>query len=63
MQENVGGMDRRARLLVDPALLAVGSKKGGRLGLLMAGAGTVLLATVATGYCPANSALGIDTQK
>lgn len=63
MQKNVGGVDRRARLLVGPALLALGLTKGGRLGFLMAGAGTVLLATGTTGYCPANGALGIDTQR
>lgn len=63
VQKNVGGMDRGARLVVGPALLAVGLKKGGGLGYLMAGAGTVLLATGATRYCPANGALGIDTQK
>lgn len=49
--------------MLGPVLLAVGFKKGGRLGFMMSGAAVVLLATGATGYCPANGALGVDTSK
>lgn len=61
MEKNVGGMDRKARYVAGPALLIFGLKKGGFLGFLMAGAGAVLLGTAATGYCPANSVLGVNT--
>ena len=63
MKKNVGGMDRRGRLLLGPVLLAMGLKKRGRLGLVLSGAGAVLLVTGATGYCPANGVLGVDTAK
>lgn len=63
MRRNVGGMDRRARLLLGPVLLAVGLKKGGRSGFLMFGTGIILIATGTIGYCPANGALGVDTSR
>ncbi len=63
MEKNVGGMDKKVRLLAGPALVAAGLKRGGGLGYLMTGAGAVLVATATTGYCPANAALGINTAK
>lgn len=63
MKRNVGGGDRWVRLLAGPALLVAGLKKGGKLGLVLSGAGVVLLTTGATEHCPVNSALGIDTSE
>lgn len=63
MEKNVGGMEKMVRLVVGPALLAAGLKRGGGLGYLMTGAGAVLVVTATTGYCPANAALGINTAK
>lgn len=57
----MGGMDKKVRLVAGPALVAAGLKRRGGLGFLMAGAGAVLVVTATTGYCPANSALGVDT--
>lgn len=61
MKRNVGGADRRARLVLGPVLVGAGIRKGGALGAVVAGAGAVLLVTGAVGYCPAHSVLGIDT--
>ncbi|MEW6637601.1 MAG: YgaP-like transmembrane domain [Actinomycetota bacterium] len=43
--------------------MVAGLKKGGKLGLVLSGAGVVLLTTGATEHCPVNSALGIDTSE
>lgn len=61
LEKNVGGADRKVRLVAGPALLAAGLKRRGGLGFLMAGVVAVLVVTATTGYCPANSALGVDT--
>ena len=63
MQENVGGADRTARMVAGAALLGgglfVASDPKWRTAMLAGSA--VALGTAATGYCPANEALGINT--
>lgn len=75
-QENVGGLDRVARLVVGPVLLACGlAALGGRLTLGLdemrqlvgGGIGVVLgvgfAVTGVTRRCPVNRALGVDTHR
>ena len=63
MEQNVGGADRTARMVAGAALLGGGlfvlSDPKLRAAILAGSA--VALGTAATGYCPANAALGIDT--
>lgn len=62
MQQNVGGTDRTARFVAGTALLGGGlftSDPRWRTAMLAGSA--VALGTAATGYCPANALLGIDS--
>ena len=63
MKENVGGADRTARIVAGAALLGgglfVATDPKTRAAMLVGSA--VALGTAATGYCPANAALGVDT--
>ncbi|MEF8800516.1 MAG: DUF2892 domain-containing protein [Halolamina sp.] len=74
MDRNVGGFDRKARLVAGPLLLLIGllSFVGpvdfgvwGSLGVIAAGtllvAGAILTVTGATQKCPANEIAGLDT--
>jgi hypothetical protein len=74
MDPNVGGFDRKARLVVGPVLLLVGLASfagvlelglAGTVGVLVAGtllvAGVILSVTGATQKCPANEMAGLDT--
>lgn len=61
MKRNVGGMDRRLRVLGGIALLAYALRATGfkRVAALVAGAD--LLLTAAVQRCPMNTLFGIDT--
>lgn len=63
MKRNVGGLDRRLRVLGGIAVLgyALRAKGSKRAGALLAGA--VLFGTAAVQRCPANALLGIDTSR
>ncbi|WP_122091082.1 YgaP family membrane protein [Halalkalicoccus subterraneus] len=61
MDRNVGGLDRRIRILAGIAVLAsaLRAKGFGRIVALLVGAD--LLLTAAVQRCPLNALLGIDT--
>lgn len=61
MNKNVGGLDRRLRVLAGIGLLAYALRTKGakRVAALVAGAD--LLLTAATQRCPMNAFLGTDT--
>ncbi|MFC6905296.1 DUF2892 domain-containing protein [Halalkalicoccus tibetensis] len=61
MDKNVGGIDRRLRILAGIALLAYALRARGlgRVAALITGAD--LLLTAAIQRCPANALFGIDT--
>ena len=66
MRENVGGLDRRVRLVAGPALMAFGfTRLGGRdgtiPGLLALLGGALITETAITRVCPLNEVLGVDT--
>lgn len=68
MKENVGKVDRLARWVVGPALMALGyARWGGNrgewggLGAMLSG--TLLLESAVTRVCPMNAVLGIDTRR
>ena len=68
MQQNVGGLDRTARLIVGPALLVAalaaftGSLAVGTVvGAVALVAGILLVVTGTTRKCPAHEVTGIDT--
>ncbi|WP_380680344.1 YgaP family membrane protein [Salinigranum sp. GCM10025319] len=68
MNKNVGGMDRKARLVVGPLLLVVGIAailqlfSLGTLGTIaVLAVGAILTVTGATQRCPLNTLLGINT--
>ena len=68
MRENVGGMDRRARLIAGPGLLALGyavlgGHRGRMPGLLAMIAGALVTETGITRVCPLNEAFGVDTAR
>jgi hypothetical protein len=68
MKENVGTVDRIARTVVGPALLAIGYTRWGgdhgqTSGLLAMGAGLLLVETAITRVCPLNAVLGMDTRE
>lgn len=63
MEKNVGIIDRVVRLLI-VVITAVAFLKGwlkGKKGLLIMMAGTSLISSVASGYCPLYEQLGITT--
>ncbi len=61
MERNVGGLDRRLRILGGIALLAYALRARGirRAGTLFAGADLFL--TAAVQWCPLNALFGVDT--
>lgn len=61
MDKNVGGLDRRLRVLAGIAVLAYAlrARGGKRFVALLAGAD--LLLTAAVQHCPLNALFGIDT--
>lgn len=62
MERNVGDTDRTARVAAGAALLGAGIATPGPVrSAVSVGAGGMMLATGATGRCPAYSVLGIDT--
>jgi hypothetical protein len=63
MQANVGGMDRKVRLVAGTALLGAAALApvGRRWRAVMGIGGAAALGSGLTGYCPASAALGIDT--
>lgn len=62
MERNVGGIDRRLRVVLALGLLVVGYRNRHRtLGTLAFIGGSDLLATTVIGRCPVNTVLGIDT--
>ena len=69
MERNVGGLDRKARLVAGPILLVLGialaARVVGTISLVVAGlaivVGAVLLVTGTIQKCPANSIVGINT--
>lgn len=74
MEKNVGGLDRTARLVLGPLLVAVGvAVAGGFLDIGLAGtvglvvtalvlvAGAIFVVTGTTQKCPANEVVGINT--
>lgn len=68
MRENVGGLDRRTRLVAGPALLALGyaalgGSRGRLPGLLAMIAGALVTETGITRVCPLNEAFGVDTAR
>jgi hypothetical protein len=67
MRENVGPEDRAVRMLVGPALMALGfTRLGGRDGELAGLAtmigGALVIESAITRVCPLNALLGIDTR-
>jgi hypothetical protein len=69
MEQNVGGLDRTARLVAGPVLLVVGLASlaellplGATVGVVAAVVGVVFLATGLSRRCLLNSLLGIDTR-
>ena len=62
MQPNVGGFDRRLRVVAGLALLVVGYRNRDRtLGSLAFIAGSDILATAVIQRCPVNVLVGINT--
>jgi hypothetical protein len=68
MRENVGGIDRWARIVVGPGLVAaaltvLGAREGRWLGLGTLVAGALITDTFFTRVCPVNELLHIDTAR
>jgi len=68
MQQNVGGLDRTARILLGPILVLAAIAAftgyfalGAAVGAACLVAGTILLGTGTTQKCPANELAGVDT--
>jgi hypothetical protein len=66
MRENVGGADRRVRMVVGPALVLAGytwfgGRRGRAAGIATMIVGALLTETVLTKTCPLNAMVGIDT--
>ncbi|MFT4921374.1 MAG: energy-converting hydrogenase Eha subunit C [Haloarculaceae archaeon] len=74
MEKNVGGLDRKVRLVLGPILVAVGvAAAAGYLDIGLAGtiglavtalvlvAGAIFVVTGTTQKCPANQVAGINT--
>lgn len=68
MQQNVGGLDRTARLMVGPALLVAALAAftgylavGTVVGAVSLVAGILMVVTGTTQKCPAHKVTGIDT--
>jgi hypothetical protein len=63
LKQNVGGIDRAARLLGGSLLLALGlfRRRGARGNGLLSALGAVALETGITHFCPVNRALGVNT--
>lgn len=70
METNVGGLDRTGRIAIGILLIAAGAFAltgywgiGLGIGVIGVLAGAVLLVTGATGTCPINQAIGVDTSE
>jgi hypothetical protein len=64
MDQNVGRTDRYTRIATGAAVLGTGVTTGGPVRSLAAvGVGGTMLATGATGYCPAYDLVGVDTRE
>ncbi len=68
MKENVGTVDRAARSIVGPALVALGytrwgGDEGRPLGLLAMMGGVTIIESAITRVCPINGLLGLDTRE
>ncbi|MGK3963911.1 DUF2892 domain-containing protein [Sorangium sp. So ce118] len=68
MQENVGTLDRTARLVAGPLLMglgatALGGLKGRPGGLVALVAGALIVESAITRVCPVNRLLGVDTRE
>jgi uncharacterized membrane protein HdeD (DUF308 family) len=68
MNKNVGGIDRKARLVAGPLLLLVGIAAllnlfalGTAVSVVVLAVGAILTATGITQRCPLNTLLGVDT--
>jgi uncharacterized membrane protein len=61
MDKNVGGFDRRLRILTGIALLSYALRARGFKRVVALLAGADLLLTAAIQHCPMNALLGIDT--
>ncbi|QSG06283.1 YgaP family membrane protein [Halapricum desulfuricans] len=64
MERNVGRTDRNARIAAGSALVGAGLLAGPKApakSAAAAGVGSVMVATAATGRCPAYELAGIDT--
>ncbi|WP_437931232.1 DUF2892 domain-containing protein [Sorangium sp. So ce291] len=68
MQENVGTLDRTARLVAGPLLMGLGATALGGLrgrpgGLVALVAGALIVESAITRVCPVNRLLGVDTRE
>ncbi|WP_437682065.1 YgaP family membrane protein [Sorangium sp. So ce131] len=68
MQENVGTLDRTARLVAGPLLMGLGATALGGLrgrpgGLAALVAGALIVESAITRVCPVNRLLGVDTRE
>jgi len=68
MQQNVGGLDRIARIVVGPVLVLAGiavftgyAALGAAVGVAALLFGAIMLVTGTTQKCPANEIAGVDT--
>jgi hypothetical protein len=65
MRENVGRVDRIARTVIGPSLIALGYarlRSGHLTGILGIVAGALVLESAITRVCPLNALLGLDTR-
>jgi hypothetical protein len=67
VQENVGDLDQRMRLVVGPALVLaalgpLGARRGRPVGLGALVAGALIVDSAISRTCPVNELLGIDTR-
>jgi hypothetical protein len=67
MKENVGPEDRAVRMLVGPALMALGmtrlgAREGRTAGIAAMIGGALVIESAITRVCPLNALLGIDTR-
>jgi hypothetical protein len=68
MKENVGTIDRVARSVIGPGLIALGytrwgGNQGRLAGLVAIVSGAVLVESAITRVCPLNALFGIDTRE
>ena len=63
MKNNVGSIDRGARIVVGLLLVGAGALLSGLLQILAVVVGIVLILTSFVGYCPIYGMLGMSTAK